>query len=153
MARPSNYENNVKPFINDIKEWILKGATDKEIASALGIAASTLCEYKNKYPEFSEAFARGRANIVIKIKAALLKKALGFEYEEKEAVKKGDDITSVKVFKRYCPPSETAAAMLLRNYTDEWQDRDNITTQLKKQEQELRTAIAKSNNFDLEIKE
>ena len=155
MARPSKYAECVKPHIDKIKEWVSAGATDKEIADALGISVSTLCEYKKKYSEFSTAFARGRQNVVLDIKAALLKKALGFEYQEKKQyIKKDEDgeaVTYTEITTRYSPPSETAGAMLLRNYTDDWKDKDSITTRLKQQEQELKKAVAKSTNFDLDI--
>ena len=49
--------------------------------------------------------------------------------------------------------NETAAAMLLRNYDTKWIDKDNATTELKKQEFELRKAISESNNFDLDWEE
>lgn len=155
MARPSKYTECVKPHIDKIKEWVSSGATDKEIADALGIAVSTLCEYKKKYSELSAAFARGRQNVVLDIKAALLKKALGFEYQEKKQyIKKDEDgeaVTYTEITTRYSPPSETAGAMLLRNYTEDWKDKDSITTRLKQQEQELKKAVAKSTNFDLDI--
>ena len=101
----------------------------------------------------SAAFAHGRAKIVIDIRAALLKKALGFEYEEEKRVGrkdgKGENIVLVEKYKRYSPPSETAAAMLLRNYDETWLDKDNATTELKKQEFELRKAMAENDIFDL----
>ena len=59
----------------------------------------------------------------------------------------------VEKYKRHQPPSETAAAMLRRNYDTKWIDKYNATTELKKQEFELRKAISESNNFDLDWEE
>ena len=157
MARPSKYEAYVKPYIEDIKKWTAAGATDQEIASALGVALSSLSKYKTQYVELSDAFARGRVNVVLNIKATLLKKALGFNYEEKKQyIKKdesGEKVQYTEITTRYSVPSETAAAMLLRNYDSEWNDRDNISNEMRKQELELRKAIARSNNFDLDLEE
>lgn len=147
MARPTKYDTEVKPHIDKIKEAVAQGATTKEIADALGIAESTIYEYKKKYKEFSDAFARGRAEIIIDIKAALLKKALGFHYEEKKVYIK-DGVPQTEIYSRYCQPSETAGAMLLRNYDKEWLDKDNITTELKRQEMALKKAIADDNSFN-----
>lgn len=147
MARPSKYEKEVKPHLEEIKEAVGNGATTKEIADALGIAESTIYEYKKKYKEFSDAFACGRAKIIIDIRAALLKKALGFHYEEKKVYMK-DGKPQTEIYQRYCQPSETAGAMLLRNYDKEWLDKDNITTELKRQEMELKKAIADDNSFN-----
>lgn len=157
MGRKSKYEEYCADHIEDIKKWVSAGATDEEVATALGIGVTTLYSYKTKYPKFADAFTRGRANVVIDIKAALLKKALGFEYEEEKRVgrkdKDGEQIILVEKYKRYSVPSETAANMLLRNYDKEWLDRDSVTTELKKQEMELKKAIAESNNFDLNMGE
>ena len=150
-GRKSKYEEYVQPYIPKIIEWVKSGATEEEICKALGIAKSTFNDYKNKYSELSDALRAGRQNVVLDIKAALLKRALGFEYEEKKGVKKGNELANVEVYKRYMPPDTTAAAMLLRNYDSEWRDKDNITTDLKQQEIELRRAMAEANSFDLSL--
>lgn len=153
-GRKSKYDTEIKPHLEEIAQAVKNGATVAEIANAFNIAESTIYKYKAEKAEFSAAFARGRASIVIEIRGALLKKALGFEYEEEKRVGrkdgKGENIVLVEKYKKYSPPSETAAAMLLRNYDENWLDKDSATTQLKQQEFELRKAIADSNNFDLD---
>lgn len=153
-GRKSKYDTHIKPHLATIKEAVENGATIKEIAEALGVAESTLNKYKAEKKELSDAFTCGRAKIIIDIRAALLKKALGFEYTEEKKVGRrdasGENIVVVERYKRYQPPSETAAAMLLRNYDENWLDKDSATTQLKQQEFELRKAMADSNNFNLE---
>lgn len=153
MGRIGRYESEVKPHIDEIKKAVESGATDKEVADAFGIAVSTIYEYKKKYKEFAEAFSRARARVVFDIKAALLKKALGFEYDEEKTVARKDrdgaNVILIEKYKRYCLPSETAAAMLLRNYDENWRDSDKPSADLRKQESELRKAIAESNNYDL----
>lgn len=155
MGRPSKYETEIKPHIEEIRKAVAAGATVEEIAKAFGIAESTLYKYKTEKKELKEAFARGRVNVVFDIKAALLKKALGFEYEEEKVVakkdKEGNNVVLIETYKRQCLPSETAAAMLLRNYDPNWRDNDNSTAELKRQEADLRKAIAEANNFDLKI--
>lgn len=155
VGRPSKYETDVKPHLQEIRNAVEAGATDKEIADAFGISVSTIYEYKKKYSEFSKAFARGRKQVVFEIKAALLKKALGFEYEEEKRVgrkdKDGENIILVEKYKRYSVPSETAAAMLLRNYDETWRDNDKASAEIKRQEADLRKAIAEASNFDLEV--
>lgn len=155
MARPSKYETEIKPHIADIKKAVEAGATVEEIAKAYRINVSTLHKYKAQYQELNEAFARGRDKVVVEIKAALLKKALGFEYEEEKRVgkkdKDGENIILIEKYKRYCPPSETAARMLLNNYDEEWRDNDNNTAQLKREKLDLEKAIAEASNFDLDL--
>jgi hypothetical protein len=153
-GRKSKYETHIAPHLEQIRTAVKNGATVKEIADALGVAESTLNKYKAEKTELTAAFACGRANIIIDIRAALLKKALGYEYQEKKQYirkdEKGENVTYTEITIKHQPPSETAGAMLLRNYDENWLDKDNITTQLKQQELELRKAIADNNNFDLE---
>lgn len=153
-GRKNKYDTHIAPHLEQIRTAVKNGATVKEIADALGVAESTLNKYKAEKTELSAAFACGRANIVIDIRAALLKKALGYDYEEEKRVGRkdanGENVVIVEKYKKHQPPSETAAAMLLRNYDETWIDKDSVTTQLKQQEFELRKAIADNNNFDLE---
>lgn len=151
MARKSKYAEYVKPMLSKITEWSKSGATDEEICTALGIAQSTFYDYKKKYPELSEALRTGRQNVVLTIKAALFKRAIGFEYEERRGTQKNGQLTNIEIFKRYCPPDTTAAQLLLRNYDKTWRDKDVITSDLKQQEIDLRKAIAEANNFDLKF--
>ena len=153
-GRKSIYDTEIKPHIAEIEKAVKDGATVTEIANALGIAESTLYKYKSEKAELSAAFAHGRAKIIIDIRGALLKKALGYEYqEEKQYIRKdesGENVTYTEITTKHQPPSETACAMLLRNYDENWLDKDNVTTQLKQQEFELRKLTAENNKFDLE---
>ena len=153
-GRKSIYDTDIAPHLDEIREAVKNGATITEIANALDIAESTLYKYKAEKTELSAAFARGRAKIVIDVRGALLKKALGYEYiEEKRVARKdadGENIVVVEKYKKHQPPSETAAAMLLRNYDETWLDKDNATTTLKQQEFELRKAIAESDTFNID---
>lgn len=56
------------------------GATDKEIARVFGISRATLCDWKNRFPEFSDALKKGKEPIDAAVECALLKRALGFQY-------------------------------------------------------------------------
>lgn len=155
VGRPSRYDTDVKPHLDEIREAVKAGATNEEIADAFGLSVSSIYEYKKKYKEFSKAFARGRKRVVFEIKAALLKKALGFEYEEEKRVgrkdKDGENIILVEKYKRYSAPSEQAAAMLLRNYDENWRDNDKASAEIRRQEADLKKAIAEANNFDLNL--
>ena len=152
MAK-SKYETHVEPRLGEIEDWARGGMREEDIAKNLGISAWSWYSYKNKFPKISQVLTHARARMVTDIKDALLKKALGFQYEEEKRVgkkdKNGENIVLVEKYSRYCPPSETAAAMLLRNYDPEWRDTDNATAELRKQAQDLKKAIAESTNFDL----
>jgi hypothetical protein len=59
------------------------GAIDKALAKILEIDVSTLNDWKNVYPEFSESLKRGKDEFdTEKVEKSLLKRALGFSYTE-----------------------------------------------------------------------
>lgn len=155
MGRKNNYLDLVEPRLKDIEKWVQNDMSDDNIAKNLGISLRSLYEYKGKYPQLSQIYTRARAKMVEDVKSALLKKALGFEYKEEKRTarkdKNGETIVFVEEYKKYSPPSETAAAMLLRNYDKTWTDADNATVRLRKEAQDLKKAIAEATNFDLNI--
>ena len=58
------------------------GLTDEQICHNIGIHVSTLCEWKNRFPQLAEAIKKGKAPVDNEVENALLKRALGYEYEE-----------------------------------------------------------------------
>ena len=152
-GRPEKYEECVKPHLEQVAIWVSQGATDEEIADALGVSTSAIYTYKNKYPELKRAFARGRKAVVLDIRGALLKKAMGFAYEETRtniregATDEDPPKQYTEIYSRYCVPSETAAAMLLRNYDPNYRDRDKASTDLRERELDLKERIAEVNNW------
>lgn len=65
-----------------LEQWAREGLTDEQIAHNVGIAAGTLYDWQNKHPEISEALKKGKAPVDIAVENALLKRALGYDYEE-----------------------------------------------------------------------
>ena len=147
-GRPSKYESNVKPRFSEIKKWLELGATDKEIAENLGINKATICEYKKKYPEFDKLIKSGRKAPVQAIKAALFKRAVGYDYEEKVITDSEKDGYKVQVYKRHVVPDPTAALILLKHWDKEteWCS-DPATLKLKKQELDLKKKQAEQANW------
>lgn len=156
MAK-SKYETHVEPRLAEIEQWARGGMHEDEMARNLGIGIRTWYTYKDRYEQFRQVLTHARANMVTDVKDALLRKALGFTYVEKKKTakkdKNGENIVLLEEYTRYCPPSETAAAMLLRNYDPEWRDTDSATAELRKQAQELKKAIAETNNLELILSE
>lgn len=53
--KPTKYELNVEPNLQDIYVWVREGFTEEEIAGRLNIHVWTLADYKNKYKKLAEA--------------------------------------------------------------------------------------------------
>ena len=93
--------------------------------------SSTLYEWKKKYPEISEALKKGKEVIDRQVENALLKRALGYEYEEVKQIiekdEKGKDRKRIEKTVKQVAPDTTAQIFWLKNRKpDEWRDRQNI---------------------------
>ena len=77
MARPAKWEKwREQDGLILLRGWARDGLTDEQIAHNMGIAKSTLYEWKIKLPEFADALKKGKEVIDYAVENALLKKAL-----------------------------------------------------------------------------
>ncbi len=58
------------------------GLTNEQIAHNMGITSETLRVWNNKYSAISAALKKGKEVVDRQVENALLKRALGYEYEE-----------------------------------------------------------------------
>jgi predicted transcriptional regulator len=116
-----------------------RGMTDEQIAEKLGISKDTFYQYIKKYPDFSDSLKRGKSPVDVEVENALLKRALGYDYEEttteysslEKSGKNGDKANAnkgewkvVKKTKKFIPPDVTAQIFWLKNRRpDLWKDR------------------------------
>lgn len=59
-----------------LKDWARSGLNDEEIAAKIGIASSTLYDWKKRFSELSEALKEGKDIPDIKVEDALYESAL-----------------------------------------------------------------------------
>lgn len=136
MGRPNKYETNVKPFLEDIRQYV-QYMTEAQIAETLGVALSSFMEYKKKYSELSEALKKGRAELVKDLRSTLIRKAKGFQYQESKEIIEGGVVVRIERYTRSALPDVAALNLLLKNYDPEAWANDPQTLQLKKRELEL----------------
>lgn len=65
-----------------LEAWARDGLTDEQIAKNMGVSVATLYNYKRDYLEILEAIKRGKEVVDIEVENALLKRALGYSYNE-----------------------------------------------------------------------
>lgn len=65
-----------------IQGWARDGLTDEQIAENMNIDTATLYRWKNKYCEICEALKEGKEVVDRHVENALLKRALGYTYNE-----------------------------------------------------------------------
>lgn len=110
-----------------IEGWARDGLTDEQIAENAGINPATLYVWKKKYPEISETLKRGKEVVDRQVENALLKRALGYEYEEVKEKFEDNVMTERTVTKKEVIPDVTAQIFWLKNRKREaWADRQNI---------------------------
>ena len=159
MARPTKYDTHIKPFFNEIKEAVDRGVCEKEIAKSLGVSYSTWREYKKEFSAFSALLKRDEdktKEILKQLDNALLKFATGFVYEEEKEYATIDKDGNIKKhkekYKKYSPPNPTAIFGAFNRFDPDYK-KDKAYYDLKKQELELKKALAEVNNFDLNFEE
>ena len=113
-----------------LQAWARDGLTDEQIASNMGVAYSTLKVWKEKYSAVSAALKKGKEVIDIQVENALLKRALGYSYNEVTRERIRDPETGetsleiTKTVKKEVVPDTTAQIFWLKNRKPkEWRDR------------------------------
>ena len=106
-----------------IEGWARDGLTDEQIANNMGISVATLYNWKNNYLEILEALKRGKEVIDRQVENALLKRALGYEYEEVSEKFESGILTERKIAKKQVVPDTTAQIFWLKNRKPkDWRD-------------------------------
>lgn len=106
-----------------LEAWARNGLTDEQIAHNMGVSVATLSNYKNKYLEILEALKKGKEVVDIEVENALLKRALGYRYDE-ITIEDGEETKRVT---KEVQPDTTAQIFWLKNRRpDLWRDKQNI---------------------------
>ena len=136
-GRPNKYETHVKPRLKEIEKFCTY-MTEKQIAETLGVAYSSFCEYKNKYPELLESLKKGRETLVLELRSTLIRKAKGFNYSEKKIIRENGVVVREEEYQKASLPDVAALNLLLKNYdAGNWAN-DPALLELRKKELELR---------------
>ncbi len=131
MAKKKVTSYKLKPWLTEsglltIQGWARDGLTNEQISYNIGINPKTLYDWMKKYPEIAEALALGKEVVDREVENALLKRALGYEYEEiKEEV--SDDGFKRTVITKQVAPDVAAIIFWLKNRKpDNWRDKQDI---------------------------
>ena len=107
-----------------IEGWARDGLTDEQIAINMGIKRQTLYDWKKKYSVFSDTLKRGKEIIDRQVENSLLKRALGYEYDEVTTTTFPDGEEETKRVTKHVVPDTTAQIFWLKNRKpNEWRDK------------------------------
>lgn len=144
-GRKSKYETHIKPYLGKIKEMLNDGASEKQVAKSLGVSYASFNNYKRDNEELAAVCGEPRTELVEDLRSALVKRALGFSYEEKKQYITEDEDGKKKkhteITTKYALPDTTALFGALNLYDPEYV-KDKKQYELKQQELELRKLSA-----------
>jgi transcriptional regulator with XRE-family HTH domain len=116
-----------------LEGWARDGLTDEQIAYNVGVSRSTLNDWKKKYPDISDALKKGKEVVDLQVENALLKRALGYEYEEvtqesqwNEKSNKYELVITKCVKKRQAPDTTAQIFWLKNRRPDKWRDKQDV---------------------------
>lgn len=116
--------------LTKIQGWAFDGLIDKQIAHNIGISERTFTTWKSKFPSITSALKKGKEVVDREVENALLKSAVGYEYEEEtyectfnEETGKFEEVL-VRRVKKYKEPNPTSMIFWLKNRKpEEWRDK------------------------------
>ena len=124
-----------------LRKWARNGLTDEEIAENMGVAYSTLKEWKKKYPDISAAIKKTKDIYDSEVEEALEKAALGYYvYEETWKNKWNAKIKEFELVldqrkKVWVKPDTTAQIFWLKNRDKlRWRDRQEVQMDIEENE-------------------
>jgi len=99
-----------------VEGWKRDGLSDEQVAKNLGVCVATVQDWKKKYSSFLEAIKKGKEVSDYELENQLHRRAMGYEYEEKEVtVNKQKESTIVKKTIKQMPPDTVALIFSLKN--------------------------------------
>nr|DAZ06109.1 MAG TPA: terminase small subunit [Caudoviricetes sp.] len=141
MAKGKYQEWLTEEGLLQLESWARDGLTDEQIASNMGIGYSTLQTWKSKYQDIQDTLKRGKEVVDIQVENALLKRALGYSYDEvtREGVLDYDPSTGqvvgshmeiTKTVKKEVQGDTTAQIFWLKNRRPEqWRDKRDVSVE------------------------
>lgn len=106
-----------------IEGWARDGLTDEQIAQNIGIGTTTLYRWKESFWEIRESLKKGKEVVDRQVENALLKRALGYRYDE---ITTENGVETKRITKEVVPDT-TAQIFWLKNRKPEvWRDKQNI---------------------------
>ena len=101
------------------------GLTNEQIANNIGINVKTLYDWKNKESNICNALKKGKEVVDIEVENALLKRALGYKYDE---VTYENGIETKRVTKQVAPDTTAQIFWLKNRRKQQWRDKVEVET-------------------------
>lgn len=103
-----------------LEGWARDGLTDEQIANNIGISRSTLFEWRKNHQDISNALKKGKEVVDIEVENALLKRALGYNYDE---ITYENGVETKRVTKQVAPDTTAQIFWLKNRRKTQWRDK------------------------------
>ena len=129
MAK-GKYQRWLEPDgLTKLEGWARDGLTEEQIAANCGVNVKTLWDWKTKFDPICNAIKKGKEVVDYEVESALLKRALGYEYQEERVENSDKDGYKVIQTIKHVPGDTTAQIFWLKNRRpDKWRDRREAST-------------------------
>jgi len=126
MIQMSGPKPRYTPETAKLAGWMARsGLINSQIAGELKINEATLYRWQKKYPELKKALQQNKTIVDAQVEDSLLKRAMGYEYDETH-VESGaaGKTTKIKKIRKHVVADTTAAIFWLKNRQPErWRDK------------------------------
>ena len=115
-----------------LEGWARDGLTDEQLAEKMGCGVRTLYDWKERFPQISQALKKGKEVVDLQVENALLKRALGYEYiEERIEVSDKDGRKVIQTVKHVIPDTAAQIFWLKNRRPGRWRDKPEIVGEKK----------------------
>src|SRR5579871_6660679 len=122
-GREPIYNSRVPGMVRALRE---NGATDREIADALGVSDRTLRRWRVQHIELKSALDIGNEVMLQRVKQSYFHRAIGYSYESEKIVTVGGVVERVPIIE-HVPPDTGAAWNIMKNLEPEvWKDKTEV---------------------------
>ena len=107
--------------------FALLGATDVQLADALGVTVTTLTNWKKAHPSFLAALKSGKDQADAKVVASLYERATGYSHKAvKIFASEKMGVVEVPYVERYAPDATSMIFWLKNRRPAEWRDKHEV---------------------------
>lgn len=110
-GRPTEYQEE---YCRIARTMCKLGATDREVAEALGVSEQTVNTWKHAHPKFSRALRVGKRAADDRVEASLYRRAVGYSYDAEKIFQYEGEAVRVE-YVEHCPPDPGACMNWLKN--------------------------------------
>lgn len=145
-GRPSVYNQKIHDKL--IYQLVRDNKTNDDIAeNYFGITRTTLYEWINTHPSFSDAYKKGQEAKIDNVAMNLYQRAAGVTIKETTVIKKnGKDVEEVKEVTKEIPPDVGAMCFILKTQRrKQWSESQNINISTQEKDP-LTEALEKLSN-------